>query len=53
MTSVDKPRILDPKDLLPVGQGFAIGLGILAFFLGLAKLVGLTLLVNHGNIPHQ
>lgn len=44
---------IDPKELVPAAAGFVLGLGILTFFVGLAKVLSLTLLVNHGNIPHQ
>jgi hypothetical protein len=44
---------IDPKDLVPAAVGFAIGLGIMAFFAVLCLGMDLTLLVNHGAIPHQ
>lgn len=43
----------DPKELVPAALGFLLGIGILAIFLALAKVLGLTLLVNNGAIPHQ
>lgn len=48
----DKP-LLDPKELMPAGYGFAIGLLILAGFAVLAQAMGLTLLVDLSAIPRQ
>lgn len=53
MTDAKKTLPIDPKDLVTTAIGFVVGLGILVFFIGLAKVLDLTLLVNHGNIPHQ
>ena len=44
---------IDPKDLVPAVLGFVVGLGILAFFVGLAAVLQMPLLVIHSNIPHQ
>lgn len=43
--------LIDPKELFPAAVGFALGLGILVFFVLLSKTLGLTLLVDHGNLP--
>ncbi|MBL8727551.1 MAG: hypothetical protein JNM25_03900 [Planctomycetes bacterium] len=51
--SAPKSLPIDPKDLLPAAVGFVIGLGILVFFVLLAKSMDLTLLVNHHDIPRQ
>jgi capsular polysaccharide biosynthesis protein len=51
--SAKKSLPIDPKDLLPAAVGFVLGLGILVFFVLLAKSMDLTLLVNHHDIPHQ
>ncbi len=53
MSDAKKSLPIDPKELVPAAIGFVVGLGILTFFLGVAKILSLTLLVNHGNIPHQ
>lgn len=53
MTDGKNSSPIDPKELVPAALGFVLGVGILGFFLGLAKVLGLTLLVNHANIPHQ
>lgn len=53
MSDVKKSLPIDPKELVPVAFGFVLGIGILVFFLALSQGLGLTLLVNHGNIPHQ
>ena len=49
------PKLLpiDPKELLPAAVGFVLGLGILAFFVLLAKSMDLTLLVDQHNVPRQ
>ncbi|HEX5050708.1 MAG TPA: hypothetical protein VFZ65_02950 [Planctomycetota bacterium] len=43
----------DPKELLPMAFGFAIGLAIIGFFVVLALTLGLPTLVQHSAIPHQ
>lgn len=48
----DKP-LLDPKELMPAGYGFAIGLLILGGFAVLAQAMGLTLLVDLSALPRQ
>lgn len=53
MSDAKKTLPIDPKELVPAAFGFVLGIGILAFFVSLAMVLGLTLLVNHGNIPHQ
>jgi hypothetical protein len=53
MSQAPQTPLLDPKELVPAAGGFVLGIGIIVFFIGLAKVLGLALLVNHGNIPHQ
>jgi hypothetical protein len=48
---MDKP-LIDPKELVPAALGFAIGLGILTFFIVLGLAIGLTPSLQFG-IPHQ
>jgi hypothetical protein len=43
---------IDPKELIPAGIGFCIGLCILAFFIVLGLSIGLTASIDFG-IPHQ
>ena len=50
--SESKP-LIDPKELTPAAIGFVLGLALLGFFVLLSKGMGLTLLVNHANIPYQ
>jgi len=50
--SESKP-LIDPKELAPAGVGFVLGLVLLGCFVLFAKAMGLTLLVNHANIPYQ
>lgn len=44
---------IDPKELVPVAGGVVLGVCILVGFVVLASVMGLTLFVDHGNIPHQ
>ena len=44
---------IDPKELVPVAAGLAIGVCILIGFGILATVLGLTLFVDHVDIPHQ
>lgn len=54
MSDDKKPALpIDPKELVPAGIGFVIGLVLIGAFVALALALGLTLLVDHGNIPHQ
>ncbi len=53
MSDSTKPFPIDPKELAPAAGGFAVGIGILLFFVLLAFAMGLTLLVDKGNIPMQ
>ena len=46
-------KLIDPKELAPLAVGFVLGLALLAFFVLFSKGMGLTLLVNHANIPYQ
>ena len=50
--SESKP-LLDPKEMAPLVVGFVLGLALIGFFVLFAKGMGLTLLVNHANIPYQ
>ena len=51
---MSEPRkLIDPKELAPLAVGFVLGLALLGFFVLFAKGMGLTLLVNHANIPYQ
>ena len=51
-THMTKP-LIDPKELFPAVIGFALGIGLIAFFAVLAKTLNLQLYVDHANIPHQ
>lgn len=51
--SAPKQPLIDPKELFPAVVGFALGLGILTFFVLLAIGLDMTLLVNHADIPMQ
>ena len=53
MSDSSKPFPIDPKELAPAAGGFAVGIGILLFFVLLALGMGLTLLVDKSNIPMQ
>lgn len=43
---------IDPKELVPAGIGFCIGLGIIVFFIVLGLSIGLTASIQLG-VPHQ
>ena len=43
---------IDPKELVPVGFGIALGFGIIAFFIILGLTIGLSPSIDFG-IPHQ
>jgi len=43
---------IDPKELVPAGIGMILGLGILAFLIVLALLLGLPMSITFG-IPYQ
>ena len=52
--SDSKPQLpVDPKELVPAGVGVVLGILLLGAFVLLAQGIGLTLFVDHGNIPHQ
>ncbi len=52
--SDSKPQLpIDPKELVPAGVGAAVGVALILFFVLLATSIGLTLFVDHGDIPHQ
>jgi hypothetical protein len=44
---------IDPKELAPAAIGLMLGVGLLIGFGVLASVLGLTLFVNHGDIPYQ
>ena len=44
---------IDPKELVPAGIGMVLGVALIVGFVLLATSIGLTLLVDHGDIPHQ
>jgi len=44
---------IDPKELIPAGIGMVLGVTLIVGFVLLATSIGLTLLVDHGDIPHQ
>ena len=48
---MSQPQI-DPKELIPAGMGVLLGLGLLAFMIALAAVLGLPMSVNFG-IPYQ
>ena len=49
-----KPQLpIDPKDLMPAGIGVALGVALILGFVLLATSIGLTLLVDMSDIPHQ
>lgn len=49
----DSKPLIDPKEFVPAYVGFVVGIGIILFFVALATGLGLTLFVDHGNIPMQ
>lgn len=49
----DQKLHLDPKELLPVGLGFALGLLILVFFVLLAMSMDMPLLAEVNALPRQ
>jgi len=49
----DSKLPIDPKELVPAVIGVFLGVCILVAFVLLASGIGLTLFVDHGNIPHQ
>ena len=52
--SDSKPQLpIDPKDLVPAGFGLAMGVALILGFVVLATTIGLTLFVDHGDIPYQ
>jgi len=52
--SDSKPQLpIDPKELLPAGFGVVLGIVMILGFVLLAKGIGLTLFVDHADIPHQ
>lgn len=53
MSDSHKQLPIDPKELAPAAIGFVLGIGLLIGFGVLATVLGLTLFVDHGNIPHQ
>jgi uncharacterized protein involved in exopolysaccharide biosynthesis len=53
MSESKSPLPISPQDLVTTGLGFVLGLCMLGGFVLLAKTLGLALLVNHGNVPHQ
>lgn len=44
---------IDPKELTPAAIGLMLGVAMLIGFGVLASVLGLTLFVDHGNIPYQ
>jgi hypothetical protein len=49
----DSQLPIDPKELTPAAIGLMIGVGILIGFGVLASVLGMTLFVDHGDIPYQ
>jgi hypothetical protein len=49
---MSKP-LIDPKEVITLATGFVLGLCILVFFVGLSKVLDLTLLVDIGNLPRS
>lgn len=49
----DSKPLIDPKELVPAYAGFAVGIGIIVFFVLLATALGLTLFVDRSDIPMQ
>ena len=43
---------IDPKELVPAGVGMLLGLCLIAFMIGLAAVLGLSMAINFG-IPYQ
>lgn len=50
--SESKP-LIDPKDLVPVGIGFVLGLCILAFFFVLTNTLGMPTFAELWALPRQ
>lgn len=44
---------IDPKELLPMAIGLAIGVAVMVGFALLAMSLHMTLFVDHGNMPRQ
>jgi hypothetical protein len=53
MSDQKQPFPIDPKELVPAGVGVMLGVGLIVAFVALAAGIGLTLLVDQGDIPHQ
>jgi hypothetical protein len=51
--SAQKSLPIDPKELFPAAVGFALGIGILAFFVLLAMALDMPLLVDTAALPRQ
>ncbi|MGE3171352.1 MAG: hypothetical protein AB7O97_01925 [Planctomycetota bacterium] len=44
--------LIDPKELVPAGMGFVVGLGILALLIGIGLALGLTPSLQFGIPAH-
>ena len=53
MSETKNPFPIDPKELAPMGAGLAIGLLVLALFLGLVLVLGLPTIPEHWDMPRQ
>ncbi len=53
MSDTKSPLPIDPKELVPAGIGVALGVALIVGFVVLALGIGLTLFVDHGDIPYQ
>jgi hypothetical protein len=49
----DSKPLIDPKEVVPAGIGFVIGIGLVVFFYLLASTLGFATFAETGNLPRQ
>jgi hypothetical protein len=48
-----KQPLINPKELFPAAVGIGLGVLLIVGFVALAFTMGLTMFVDHGNVPRQ